>query len=144
MPRPQFRMIPETSVAYKTQLATTNHVVLFNLFVVPTEKREAFLEYWHGDATFIKAQYGMIPAQFHQGIAGSNVYINTAQWESVKTLSRAFHSEGFQTGLERCPEGIISYPLLLRKEGVSGICIVWGNRWPGIKQGLSYSHLCLL
>lgn len=125
MPRPQFRMIPETSVAYKTQLATTNQgpVVLFNLFVVPPEKREAFLEYWHGDATFMKAQYGMISAQFHQGIAGSNVYINIAQWESVETLSQAFHSEEFQTGLERCPEGIISYPLLLRKEGVSGICI---------------------
>ncbi|KAI7772936.1 hypothetical protein LA080_012981 [Diaporthe eres] len=79
MPRPQFKMIPETTVAYKTQLATSNQgpVVLFNMFIVPPEKLEAFMEYWHGDATHMKAH------------------------------------EKFQTGLGRCPEGIIAYPLLL-------------------------------
>lgn len=125
MPRPQFKMIPETAVAYKTQLATKHQgpVVLFNMFVVPPERREAFMEYWLGDATYMKAQYGMISAQLHQGIAGSNVYINMAQWESIESLSRAFYSEEFQTGLERCPDGIISYPLLLQKEGVPGICV---------------------
>lgn len=81
------------------------------------------MEYWHGDAKFMKAQYGMISGQLHQGIAGSPVYINISQWESAETLARAFFSEEFQNGLERCPEGIISYPLLLQKEAVPGICV---------------------
>lgn len=125
MPRPQFRLIPDTTVAYKTQLATNykGPVVLFNMFIVPPEKKEAFMEYWHGDAKFMKAQYGMINAQFHQGIEGSPVYINISQWESAELLSRAFFSEEFQKGLERCPEGIISYPHLLQKEAVPGICV---------------------
>lgn len=125
MPRPQFRLIPGTTVAFNKQLATAHQgpVVLFNLFVVPSERREAFMQYWLEDATYMKAQYGIISTQLHQGIAGSNIYINIAQWESAESLSRAIYSEKFQTALERCPEGVITYPLLLQKEGVPGICL---------------------
>lgn len=97
-------------------------VVLINTFVVPHEAIEAFEAYWKVDATFMKAQPGLLSGQLHKGVAGNNVYVNVAHWESADALRKAFKSDEFQKGLQKMPDGCVVYPVLTKKMAVAGIC----------------------
>ena len=112
-----------TSIPFFSQIECgESPVVLVNTFVVPPEKVEEFEAYWKVDATFMKAQPGMLAAQIHKGVSGNSVYVNVAHWESATLLAKAFKSEEFQNGMKSMPAGVVVHPLLTKKMAVSGIC----------------------
>src|ERR1700730_8325553 len=65
-------------------------VVLINTFTVAEADAPRLIAAWRRDAGHFKAQPGFISTQLHRGIAGSNVFLNYAIWESVEDFRRAF------------------------------------------------------
>lgn len=124
MPKPEFRNFPESTTSFMSQLERDDGpVVLINVFEVPPDKYDTFVEYWQADVSFMKAQHGMLSGQLHKGIGESNIYIDVAHWESAPALSRAFKHPDSQNSLTRCPKGVTAYPVVRRKLSVLGICV---------------------
>jgi heme-degrading monooxygenase HmoA len=46
-----------------------------------------------------KAQPGFISTQLHHGIAGSNVFLNDAVWQSVADFCRAFEQRAIHEAI---------------------------------------------
>jgi heme-degrading monooxygenase HmoA len=97
-------------------------IVLINLFNVTPEDAQPLLDAWADDAAFMKEQPGFISAQMHRGTAGSNTFVNVAEWESAGALGRAFRSSDFQARIARYPESVVASPHVFRKIEVPGIC----------------------
>jgi heme-degrading monooxygenase HmoA len=98
-------------------------VVLINTFNVNAAQADELLEAWSLDATFFKAQPGVISTQLHRGIGGSAVFLNYAVWESVAHFKRAFSQPEFRSALERYPSSTVASPHLFQKVAVPGICV---------------------
>jgi heme-degrading monooxygenase HmoA len=98
-------------------------VVLINKFTVAETEAARLLEAWRTDAVHFKAQPGFISTQLHRGIAGSNVFLNYAVWESVEDFRRAFEQPAVRAAIRQYPESAVASPHLFRKLAVSGICV---------------------
>ncbi|MGU3541270.1 antibiotic biosynthesis monooxygenase family protein, partial [Methylobacterium sp. A54F] len=70
-----------------------------------------------------KRQPGFIATQLHRGIAGSNVFLNHAVWESVARVRAAFAGPAFQARLAAYPDTVAVSPHLFRPVAVPSICI---------------------
>jgi heme-degrading monooxygenase HmoA len=68
-------------------------------------------------------QPGFISTQLHQGIAGSNVLINYAVWESVAHFRAAFNHPEFKQSLERYPSSTVASPHLFTRLSVANLCV---------------------
>ena len=79
--------------------ATQAPVVLINIFTVDAKDVDALMKAWEHDANWMKQQPGYISTQLHRGIAGSNVFLNYALWESVAHFRRAFTHPDFAAAL---------------------------------------------
>jgi len=97
-------------------------IVLINTFVFPDGTRDAALDAWTKDATFMLAQPGCVSTQLHEGIGSSHTMVNVAVWESTAALRTAFSQPRFQAGLAEYPDGSVSLPHILRKLAVEDIC----------------------
>lgn len=98
-------------------------ITLVNVFVVPAELQDKFLEAWREDAAYMTGSPGCISTQMHRGTAGSQLMMNVAIWESTEALFAAFRTPEFQAAAGRYPEGITAYPHIFEKIAVPGICV---------------------
>jgi len=98
-------------------------VVLINKFTVNADEAEQLMAAWASDAAVMQRQPGYISTQLHQGIAGSNVFVNVAVWESTKHFKQAFQNPEFQNQLGHYPSSAVASPHLFRKVAVPGICV---------------------
>ncbi|MEU9058956.1 antibiotic biosynthesis monooxygenase family protein [Streptomyces sp. NPDC048430] len=94
-----------------------------NTFIAPDGKVDEVLEAWKRDAAYFQKQPGYISAQLHRGTGGSRMLVNVAVWESVALLRAAFSAEEFQKARSNYPDGSVSYPHVLQKVAVEGICV---------------------
>src|SRR5579859_6162028 len=85
-------------------------VVLINKFSVAEADADRLLEAWREDAARFKAQPGFISTQLHRGIAGSNVFLNYAVWESVEDFRRAFEQRAIREALGQYPASAVASP----------------------------------
>jgi quinol monooxygenase YgiN len=102
--------------------AKTGPIVLANVFVVPKDKSESFLAHWTKQAELMKAQPGFISLQMHQGTAGSQLFMNIANWESTEALAKALGNPEFQAMSAQVPDDIVSYAHIFQKIAVEGLC----------------------
>ena len=98
-------------------------VVLINKFGVAEADADRLLDAWRADAARFKAQPGFISTQLHRGIAGSNVFLNYAVWESVEDFRRAFEQRAIREALGQYPASAVASPHLFRKLAVPGFCV---------------------
>jgi heme-degrading monooxygenase HmoA len=117
------RSLTNATIPFLHQLQhDADPIVLINIFVVPEGKMDYMIALWRKDSLIMKAQPGFISAQLYKGIAGSNILINIAVWESTADLRGGFTSEPFQETLKEYPDGALSYPQILQKVAVSNVC----------------------
>ncbi|MDW5418256.1 antibiotic biosynthesis monooxygenase family protein [Iodobacter sp. CM08] len=96
--------------------------ILINLFTVDATDVDALLKAWEVDANWMKQQPGYISTQLHRGIAGSNVFLNYAVWESVAHFRAAFTHPEFASALEAYPSSAIAQPHLFSRVAVPNLC----------------------
>ncbi|WP_116201074.1 antibiotic biosynthesis monooxygenase family protein [Amycolatopsis circi] len=85
-------------------------IVLANTFFVPEGRLESFLDLFRRQVAFMKAQPGFVSVRMHRGIAGSQLLMNVAVWESTEALATAFGSPEFQRLVAEASDDIVSYP----------------------------------
>lgn len=111
-------------VTFSDQLAdSSGPVILFNTLTAPPDDADRLLAAWTADAALMKRQPGFISAQIHRGIAGSNVFLNSAVWETVAQFRAAFTNPEFQARVADYPDTVTVSPHLFRPVAVPGICI---------------------
>ena len=98
-------------------------VILVNIFHVAESDIAALMESWEADANWMKKQPGYISTQLHQGIAGSNVFMNYALWESVAHFRAAFTHPEFTDALSRYPSSAVASPHLFTRLSVPNLCV---------------------
>jgi heme-degrading monooxygenase HmoA len=111
-------------VSYVEQLQadSAGEVVLVNIFRVPPDAIDAFVQTWADDAAYMQRQRGYLDTQLHRAVGASPTFVNVATWESAGHLREAFLTPEFQKSLARYPDGTIATPHLFRKVAVPGIC----------------------
>ncbi|MGI5404812.1 antibiotic biosynthesis monooxygenase family protein [Streptomyces sp. CA-135486] len=115
----------DLSLPFLTQLQGNDDgrpITIINTFVAPEGQVDAVIEVWQQDSFVMKDRPGFISAQLHRGIGDSRVLTNVAVWESLTDLRNAFISAEFQELLPHYPDGSLSFPILVRKEAVTGVC----------------------
>jgi heme-degrading monooxygenase HmoA len=98
-------------------------VVLLNIFKVEASEAPKLLEAWRRDANWMKKQPGFISTQFHEGVAGSNVFMNYAVWESVAHFRQAFTHPDFRNSLKDYPSSAVASPHLFKRLSISNLCV---------------------
>ncbi|MEU3010164.1 antibiotic biosynthesis monooxygenase family protein [Nocardia asteroides] len=114
---------PETPFLSQLGDSDSGAVTIVNTFLAPAGQLDEVIEAWRQDSVVMKAKPGFISAQLYQGIAGSNLLVNVAVWESAHMLAAAFASPEFQQLLAVYPDGSKSYPHLMRPAAVAGVCV---------------------
>ncbi len=123
MPTPQVVEMDQ-SVSLKEQgNAQVGPIVFINKFNGEPEHVEEFLKVWKAATVIERRQPGYISAQFHRGIAGSNVFMNYAVWETAQHHAQAVQQPEFQAVLETYPPGVIESPHLFQKLAIPDICV---------------------
>jgi heme-degrading monooxygenase HmoA len=113
----------KTPIFRQIESSEPGPVVLLNIFKVDEEDVPKLLAAWTDDANWMKQQPGFISTQLHQAIAGSNVMMNYAVWESVGHFRAAFSHPDFKSSLEKYPSSAISSPHLFKRMSVPNICV---------------------
>jgi heme-degrading monooxygenase HmoA len=98
-------------------------VILVNIFHVAEPDIPALMKAWEADANWMKKQPGYISTQLHQGIAGSNVFMNYAIWESVACFRAAFTHPEFTDALSHYPSSAVASPHLFTRLTVPNLCV---------------------
>jgi len=98
-------------------------VILVNIFHVAESDIPALMKAWEADANWMKKQPGYISTQLHQGIAGSNVFMNYAIWESVACFRAAFMHPEFADALSHYPSSAVASPHLFTRLTVPNLCV---------------------
>jgi heme-degrading monooxygenase HmoA len=84
--------------------------ILVNIFHVAEADVLALLKAWESDSKWMKQQPGFISTRLHQGMAGSNLSMNYAVWESVAHFRAAFNHPAFKKALEQYPSSVVTSP----------------------------------
>ena len=98
-------------------------VILVNIFNVAEADIPALMKAWEADANWMKKQPGYISTQLHQGIAGSNTFMNYALWESVAHFRAAFTHSEFEDALSHYPSSAVASPHLFTRLTVPNLCV---------------------
>ena len=115
---------PTTSLFDQLEQAGEGPVTVVNVWVVPEGTLQASVAGWQEEAVHMRAQPGFISAQLYTGVGDtSRIMTVVAVWESAEALQAAFANPEWQEGLELPPEGMVAYPVLVRKAAVPGICV---------------------
>ncbi|KAH6668406.1 antibiotic biosynthesis monooxygenase [Halenospora varia] len=109
---------------FQAQLeADVGPVILTNTFTVLPGQMDACIATWKKIALIAKKFPGYISTQFHQGVAGSNVLINVASWDSAHTLRDCLHSEEFKAVILEFPAGTECRAQVFQTLGIQNICV---------------------
>jgi heme-degrading monooxygenase HmoA len=114
---------PRVSVRDQLREAEPGPIVVINMFTVPQDELDGFLEAWASSAAYFKRQPGFVSTQLHRGLAGSGVFFSDALWESLEKFRTAFGNPEAQQALARYPNGVTAWPHLFRRVAVADICI---------------------
>jgi len=119
----QLKPLDENVPIFRQINSDVSPVILVNIFHVAESDIPALLESWEADANWMKKQPGYISTQLHQGIAGSNVFMNYALWESVAHFRAAFTHPEFADALSHYPSSAVASPHLFTRLTVPNLCI---------------------
>ncbi len=123
MPKPTIVELDHSVSLHQQGGVEIGPVVFINKFNVEPAQLDQFLQVWRAVTAFERSQAGFISAQFHRGIAGSNIFINYAVWESAKHHTQAVEQPEFQALLATYPLGVVESPHLFQKLAIPGICV---------------------
>lgn len=123
MPKPQIVEMDQSVTLQQQGKADVGPIVFINKFNVKPEHVEHFLEVWKAATLSERKQPGFISAQFHRGIAGSNVFLNYAIWESAEHHTRALAQPDFQKALEMYPRDVVESPHIFQKVAIPEVCV---------------------
>jgi heme-degrading monooxygenase HmoA len=98
-------------------------VVLLSTFLVRPEYVDDFLSGFQKQFAIMRKQPGLISAQLHRGIAGSNLFMNYVVWESTDAFRHGFESPEFQTQLKQYPMGTEVSAFMFQRVAVPGMCL---------------------
>jgi heme-degrading monooxygenase HmoA len=119
----QLKPLDESVPIFRQINSEVAPVVLVNIFHVAEADIPALLTAWEADANWMKSQPGYISTQLHQGIAGSNVFMNYALWESVAHFPAAFTHPEFTDALGHYPSSAVASPHLFTRLTVLNLCV---------------------
>ncbi len=119
----QIKPLDETVPIFQQIGSDVSPVVLVNIFHVAEEDVPALLKAWEADANWMKQQPGYISTQLHQGIAGSNVFMNYALRESTGHFRAAFTHPEFKQALSHYPSSAVASPHLFSRLTVPNLCV---------------------
>lgn len=99
-------------------------VVQITKYTVNHDDMEQFLKTWTSAAEIAKkAMPGVISAQLHRGIAGSNVFVAYLIFESTDAIRQLQRNPDFPAILSTFPANTVASPHLFKKVAVPGICV---------------------
>ena len=119
----QIKPLDENVPIFQQINSDASPVVLVNMFHVAEADIPALMKAWEADANWMKKQPGYISTQLHQGIAGSNVFMNYAVWESVAHFRAAFTHPEFAEALSHYPSSAVASPHLFTRLTVPNLCV---------------------
>jgi heme-degrading monooxygenase HmoA len=119
----QLKPLDENVPIFRQIDSEVSPVVLVNLFHVADPDIPALMTAWEADANWMKKQPGYISTQLHRGIAGSNVFMNYAVWESVAHFRAAFTNPEFTAALSHYPSSAVASPHLFTRLTVPNLCV---------------------
>jgi heme-degrading monooxygenase HmoA len=119
----QLKPLDENVPIFQQMNSEVSPVVLVNIFHVAASDIPALMKAWEADANWMKMQPGYISTQLHEGIAGSNVFMNYALWESVAHFRAAFTHPEFTDALGRYPSSAVASPHLFTRLAVPNLCV---------------------
>lgn len=119
----QLKPLDENVPIFQQINSDVSPVILVNIFHVAEADIPALMKAWEADANWMKKQPGYISTQLHQGIAGSNVFMNYALWESVAHFRAAFTHPEFADALSHYPSSAVASPHLFTRLTVSNLCV---------------------
>lgn len=123
MPKPQVVEMDHSVTLQQQGKADVGPIVFVNKFNVKPEHVDDFLEVWKAATMSERKQPGFISAQFHRGIAGSNVFLNYAIWESTEHHTRALAQPEFRKALEMYPPDTVESPHIFQKLAIPEVCV---------------------
>ena len=119
----QLKPLDENVPIFQQISTDVSPVILVNIFHVADSDMPALMKAWEADANWMKKQPGYISTQLHQGIAGSNVFMNYALWESVAHFRAAFTHPEFTDALSHYPSSAVASPHLFTRLTVPNLCV---------------------
>lgn len=119
----QLKPLDENVPIFRQIESDVTPVILVNIFHVAESDIPALMKAWEVDANWMKKQPGYISTQLHQGIAGSNVFMNYALWESVAHFRAAFTHPEFKDALSHYPSSAVASPHLFARLTVPNLCV---------------------
>lgn len=119
----QIKPLDENVPIFQQINSDASPVVLVNMFHVAEADIPVLMKAWEADANWMKKQPGYISTQLHQGIAGSNVFMNYAVWESVAHFRAAFTHPEFAEALSHYPSSAVASPHLFTRLTVPNLCV---------------------
>lgn len=102
--------------------ADVGPIVLTNTFLIPEGQMDKAIEIWRLTAVYARLCPGYLSTQLHRGVAGSNVLINYATWESAEDLRKCLHSDEFKAIVGDFPAGTECRAQVFQKIKVDGAC----------------------
>lgn len=73
----------------------SQEITLMNIFEVPAQKEQKFLEKWKEAFLFLKEQPGFIETKLHHSLKEPETWINYARWSSRQDFLNAVNSPEF-------------------------------------------------
>lgn len=92
-------------------------ITLINVFTVPPEESDRFLEFWRRRARIMAAQPGFVRARMYRAVHDHTElrFVNVAEWADEKSLEDALAEADSQAPPERrAVSGITSRPAVYR------------------------------
>ena len=119
----QLKPLDESVPIFQQINTDVSPVILVNIFHVAEADIPALMKACEADANWMKKQPGYISTQLHQGIAGSNAFMNYALWESVAHFRAAFTHPEFTDALSHYPSSAVASPHLFTRLTVPNLCV---------------------
>ena len=119
----QLKPLDESVPIFQQMNSDVAPVILINIFHVAESDIPALMKAWEADANWMKNQPGYISTQLHRAIAGSNVFMNYALWESVAHFRAAFTHPKFTDALSHYPSSAVASPHLFTRLTVPNLCV---------------------
>src|SRR5262245_28427921 len=87
-------------------MTNTEPVTLINVFEVPQDELDAFVDDWRTRAEFMSRQAGFRSFRLHRALSPDSKFqlVNVAEWESAEALQAAVSHPDFQAGISHVAE----------------------------------------
>ena len=115
----------DDDVTLRTQLQQdVGPVIQITKYTMKPEDVDEFLKTWASAAEIAKeAVRGVISAQLHRGIGGSNVFVAHIIFESTEDIRDLYKNPELPAVLSTYPSSLVVTPHLFQKVAVKGICL---------------------